>query len=867
MSFGKAKKALKEYYEESLVFSPISKKAIVSLLFGIGFLIADFYNLFSILFLINGKRFGIVLYSFVFIVLVILFANDLFISLKSKQHTILDSIVFVSPISIISYSIGAFVIGIIDKKKIIIVSSLLLLYLAFVLFRIAYCYCKEGKEKYESKILDLEDILSSNFGGSNEPFYVAEKDVDYDLLDRQALIKILFNSIVYSHSDHSFVIGLEGEWGVGKTTIINNVKDKLKKDRTDITIIDSFDPWTYENEKDLLSSLLDSIISATCVKSGILFPSKALEEIVEIVSGKTSYAGVVKAIFSKYKIEESKRIERIKDKIGNALTTNNKNLIIFVDNLDRASSQNIIFLMKIISVVLDIPHIVYVLSYDKGRMDEVMKETLKINPYFIEKIIHQVITIPSIQTKSFDYVYTTCINNILLYYGISKEELSDYSPIVEYITKRSTNLRHFKRMVNSVFPIIFQIKTNLRLFDLLSLQVILFEENHIYSKIYNDKQYFISDDKPYDGTMYLATFNKEAYNEEGTKYFQDLKEEASPEVLSLLSHMFPNVKYFLSNDNLKEIYKLDSGREKINSIRSAKYFELFFTYGSNIYLDISLNVESSINEINLANGFSEVNPIIVKELTNKDSQYQHEWLSTLSLMIEKVAAKNAIHCIKSLYTNIIKMDNSLYFLGINPRMLAISIIADLLLTCSEEKVKSFFNTISCDYQSINIIKSIAFWIKNSSFNDTEIKDRYMLIAQDSFNEMLTRIIEKTINLYDSKYYSFGNIMAMYNSDENSNIDLKEYISKIISESNIYRIIGDLLVVSYNSKKYTYYISSEKINKFFDDSRVIDQYLFNNEPKNESEKFVKELYSKYSSLDTNADIEKGETIDYEFKFDL
>ena len=49
-----------------------------------------------------------------------------------------------------------------------------------------------------------------------------------------------------------------------------------------------------------------------------------------------------------------------------------------IDNLERASAENIIFLFKLISTVFDLPNIIYLLSYDQARMNEILSDTAQI---------------------------------------------------------------------------------------------------------------------------------------------------------------------------------------------------------------------------------------------------------------------------------------------------------------------------------------------------------------------------------------------------------------------------------------------------------------------------------------------------------
>ena len=69
--------------------------------------------------------------------------------------------------------------------------------------------------------------------------------------------------------------------------------------------------------------------------------------------------------------------------IGSYLLDQNKKVVFVIDNLERASAENIIFLFKLISTVFDLPNIIYLLSYDQARMNEILSDTAQINPKFV----------------------------------------------------------------------------------------------------------------------------------------------------------------------------------------------------------------------------------------------------------------------------------------------------------------------------------------------------------------------------------------------------------------------------------------------------------------------------------------------------
>ena len=86
----------------------------------------------------------------------------------------------------------------------------------------------------DSKELQKGLIITDNF--SKEPI------LDFDSYS-DAIVKMIKNSYP------NFTIGIFGEWGTGKTTLMKSIEKKIGKNDQDIITV-WFDAWKYENEKE-----------------------------------------------------------------------------------------------------------------------------------------------------------------------------------------------------------------------------------------------------------------------------------------------------------------------------------------------------------------------------------------------------------------------------------------------------------------------------------------------------------------------------------------------------------------------------------------------------------------------------------------
>ena len=98
-------------------------------------------------------------------------------------------------------------------------------------------------------ILTLTDgslrVLPSNKSPKSDINIITDEPTKDDALDFNNYSQHLADII--TNSTPRFAIGIFGEWGTGKTTLMKMIKDKL--DNNDDILTVWFDSWKYEKEK------------------------------------------------------------------------------------------------------------------------------------------------------------------------------------------------------------------------------------------------------------------------------------------------------------------------------------------------------------------------------------------------------------------------------------------------------------------------------------------------------------------------------------------------------------------------------------------------------------------------------------------
>lgn len=176
------------------------------------------------------------------------------------------------------------------------------------------------------------------------------------------------------------LIGIYGSWGIGKSSVMTTIKNNLDKSIFDIVW---FDTWKYEKDENLPYSLFkfigkDNIINQLKDK-GINVLENVYGIFKSMTKGVELNLGIInfkpgEALDEAEKRDEIinsekclwEKIEEFEKEYKKIKFNQNKRLVVFLDDLDRCESENIISLISTIKLLLSVnPNIIFVIGIDK----------------------------------------------------------------------------------------------------------------------------------------------------------------------------------------------------------------------------------------------------------------------------------------------------------------------------------------------------------------------------------------------------------------------------------------------------------------------------------------------------------------------
>jgi predicted KAP-like P-loop ATPase len=212
-------------------------------------------------------------------------------------------------------------------------------------------------------------------------------------------------SIAHLRAPESFVIGLHGAWGAGKSSAVNLIKHYLKhtgttKDR-DLTIVE-FNPWWF-NGPDALANAFFSELGPVLDNS---LPERT-RNLFRALGRKLSMAGSVAGGLTGGAVSLAgdalgveQTIPEEHARLAAALRLLDRRILVVIDDLDRLAPEEAMLVFKLVKSVGRLPNLIYLLVFDRQLAERVVTQNFPSEgPHFLEKIIQAAFELPPALTE------------------------------------------------------------------------------------------------------------------------------------------------------------------------------------------------------------------------------------------------------------------------------------------------------------------------------------------------------------------------------------------------------------------------------------------------------------------------------------
>ena len=223
---------------------------------------------------------------------------------------------------------------------------------------------------------------------------------DADYLGHAPFARMLAHAVLRGSPADGLVVGVFGEWGLGKTTVLNFVEHYLRADADDVEpIIVNFNPWWFSGREDLVRRFLAEFQTAALSSKVKLSKLRsALEKLGGAVGAfPSSWTGALgKFMIAAAKVGQPADVAALKREVEAALREQVLRVIVLIDDIDRLPPADIIEVFRLVKAVGDLPNVFYVLAFDRRVVANALSGEYgeEFGDRYLDKIIQVTFDIP-----------------------------------------------------------------------------------------------------------------------------------------------------------------------------------------------------------------------------------------------------------------------------------------------------------------------------------------------------------------------------------------------------------------------------------------------------------------------------------------
>lgn len=284
-------------------------------------------------------------------------------------------------------------------------------------------------------------------------------------------------------NEHSFAIGVTGEWGSGKTTFLELLASVLVC-RAELV---RFNPWMCRTPEQVTDDFFASLQQQLSGRHSTL--AKPIRDYARYISNANlswgnGFLSRLTLAFPQDSLQEKKR--RLSERFAKL----EKPVVVLIDDLDRLERDEVFEVLRLIRNTADLRNVIYVVAYDKEYVTSVLSEkNIKDASAYMEKIFPVEIHQPKVE----DFLIWQVLYNELLRINISEGNFArQLFGLIgqnerQLIIKILGNYRQTKRFVRTYLLNVTYVqkafRNEIKLLDLFWMELLQMYDKAVYDSL------------------------------------------------------------------------------------------------------------------------------------------------------------------------------------------------------------------------------------------------------------------------------------------------------------------------------------------------------------------------------------------------
>ncbi len=313
-----------------------------------------------------------------------------------------------------------------------------------------------------------------------------------DALGRARVAKSFARQILSVDAAEGIVVGVLGPWGSGKTSFVNLTRAHLEQ--LGVAVLD-FNPWMFSGAEQLVESFFAELSAQLKLRPALAEIGKGVEFYGELFSGM-AWLPLVGPWIERGRTASKllgQMLERRKEGVGTRRAKLERELAslthpvaVVVDDIDRLTTAEIRDIFKLVRLTANFPNIVYILSFDRIRVEEALTEGGIAGRDYLEKILQVSIDLPAIPEGALN-------SQILKGIESAFEGIENPGPFsagawqdifAEIVRPLIRNMRDVRRYVSALHGAVIDLEGQIDLVDMMALEAVRVFLPDVFRELY-----------------------------------------------------------------------------------------------------------------------------------------------------------------------------------------------------------------------------------------------------------------------------------------------------------------------------------------------------------------------------------------------
>lgn len=400
---------------------------------------------------------------------------------------------------------------------------------------------------------------------------------DQDVLGRAAVARGFARSVRELDASRGVVVGVLGAWGQGKSSFVNLMREEFAV-APELPVIE-FNPWVFSGDQQLTDVFFREIAAELRLKDPSKFGAiaEALDKYGDVLSPLAVipwFGGWFDRAFKATKAattwwsDRKKGSRTFRETVSEALAHLDQPVVVVIDDIDRLATNEIREIFKLVRLTASFPNVLYVLAFDRCRVEQALSEDGVPGRAYLEKILQLSFDVPTIPAEVLRIqVFDRLDRTLQQVEGLRFNGALWLDVYVEIIDPLIGSLRDVTRLGLSARPTIRALAHQVEVVDILALEAVrvfrpeIFEALHGARIALTETQSVWGQAKTPGRKAEIEALLEVAAGDEGV-------------VRALIRHLFPAARTYIENNTFGSDW-LDTWKRE-HRVAYIGYLELYF---------------------------------------------------------------------------------------------------------------------------------------------------------------------------------------------------------------------------------------------------------------------------------------------------